>query len=99
MALICDCSTDFGDAPSCSVVKTRRARKEHKCCECHGLILPGSRYEYTSGIWDGDPMDFKTCLTCVAIREQYCPRSWVYGMLAESIHECLGFDYRKVEED
>lgn len=31
----------------------RKARKEHKCCECAGLIKPGETYTYSHGVWDG----------------------------------------------
>lgn len=33
--------------------------------------MPGTKYEYSSGFWDGKPESFKTCLSCVAIRTDY----------------------------
>lgn len=96
----CDCSADvFDDGPSCCVVKVRKARKSHTCEECGDTIKPGQCYEYSSGIWDGEPNDHKTCLTCVAIRDRYCPGGYYYGELATQIEECLGFDYREVPDD
>lgn len=32
----------------------RVARKRHTCTECRGYIEPGDRYEFVSGLWDGD---------------------------------------------
>lgn len=49
----------------------RTARKQHSCCECHQPINVGTEYEHCSGIWDGTPDSFKTCLSCVEIREDY----------------------------
>ena len=97
----CDCSVDLAsyDAPSCYLTTLRKARKSHKCCECGGEIVRGQRYEYVSGVWDGDPDSHKTCLTCVEIREHYCPDGFIHEGLAEQIYDCLGFDYRYVPED
>ncbi|BCD83641.1 hypothetical protein PSm6_00480 [Pseudomonas solani] len=51
-------------------VKTiRKARKPHRCCECHGLIVPGQSYEHVAGVWDGGADRFKTCMHCVEARE------------------------------
>lgn len=62
---------DNSDAPSCFSTTTRVARKPHHCCECDEVIAPGQRYEYASGIWDGRPDAFKTCLSCVEIRDHF----------------------------
>ena len=45
----------------------RKARKEHKCCECKGTIKRGEEYIYASGIWD-KPADYKFCLCCMDLR-------------------------------
>ncbi|WP_210502033.1 hypothetical protein [Pantoea ananatis] len=57
----------MSEVPSVFRQITRTARKEHKCCECHGVIFPGSNYIYSSGIWDGDPSDYKQCLICAEV--------------------------------
>lgn len=64
----------FGPAdngPSCSSSTVRTARKDHRCCECREIIGKGQRYEYLSGVWDGSPASFKTCLSCVEIRQHF----------------------------
>lgn len=63
---MCDC-----DAPSAFCQRTRTARKEHRCCECHAIIAKGESYEYSSGIWDGSASDYKTCALCVIARKEY----------------------------
>lgn len=65
------CSCDFAEAPACCVVRQVRARLEHTCYECGATIVPGETYEVASGIWDGHPRRFKTCLTCVAWKDAY----------------------------
>lgn len=57
----------MSEAPSVFRQITRTARKEHRCCECSGAINPGSNYIYSSGIWDGDPSDYKQCLICAEV--------------------------------
>jgi hypothetical protein len=40
------------------------ARKKHTCGECHGLILPGTRYMLLSGAQDGQGYSHKRCYEC-----------------------------------
>ena len=47
-----------------------RARKEHSGCECGNPIRKGCLYERVSGIWDGCPARFKTCVFCVYVRQR-----------------------------
>ena len=54
----------MSDSPSVFRQITRTARKEHQCCECRRKIEPGSKYQYSSGIWDGSAHDFKQCINC-----------------------------------
>lgn len=60
----------MSEMPECFVVRTPKARKQHKCCECRGRIQLGETYERASGIWDGEPMRFKTCCDCAALRAE-----------------------------
>lgn len=47
-----------------------KARKQHKCCECAGIIQPGETYELYKGIWDGKADQYKTCADCVELRTE-----------------------------
>ena len=89
----CDCSTDDFESPSCYRQLTRKARKEHECCECGEAIVVGQKYEETTGVWAGDPERYRTCLPCARIRDTYCAHGYIHMMLRETIQECLGFDY------
>lgn len=46
----------------------RKARKPHTCGDCKGQILPGERYTYLSGIWDGEPSSYHRCQDCTHLR-------------------------------
>ena len=61
---MCDC-----EAPECISTEWRKARKEHRCIECHVPIAPGELYEFISGIWDGEPDSYKTCRACAFKRK------------------------------
>mgnify|MGYP003154688263 CR=1 FL=1 len=54
----------MNDIPQCIEETTRKARKQHMCCECGVLIKSGQQYRYISGIWDGKPLSYKQCLAC-----------------------------------
>jgi hypothetical protein len=57
--------------PSCSNAIYRTARRQHTCVECRATIQPGDVYEYVSGVWDGTPDSFKTCMACIDARNFY----------------------------
>jgi len=67
----CSCTIDnlHDGGPDCYKEKIVTARKKHSCYECFKGILPGEKYEYTSGIWEGSPAVYKTCLDCKSIRD------------------------------
>jgi hypothetical protein len=46
----------------------RKARKNHICCECFGLIHRGEVYHSHHGVWDGRGETFKVCVDCDALR-------------------------------
>lgn len=62
------CDIDF-DPPSFYHSTTRRARKIHRCIECHGPIPPGTRYLHVFGVWDGDASGMHTHLECYELWE------------------------------
>lgn len=49
------------------VREQRKARKEHKCCECGAIVKPGEHYTYSHGVWDGSGQSFKQCLDCAEV--------------------------------
>lgn len=61
----------MSDAPSCMISEIRKARKQHRCCECPSPIMPGEHYEHVSGVWDGRGESFKTCEPCAVFRQQF----------------------------
>lgn len=57
------------DSPDAFRSTERRARKSHVCCECREEIKKGDYYQYSSGVWGGDPLDFKQCMNCHEIMD------------------------------
>lgn len=45
-----------------------KARKEHKCCECRGVIPIGEVYNKHHGIWGGSAGTYKVCVDCDLLR-------------------------------
>ncbi|MFL3516998.1 hypothetical protein ACJ0PQ_01920 [Citrobacter cronae] len=58
--MMCDMPAVFGQ-------EQRKARKEHKCCECGVIVKPGEHYTYSHGVWDGSGQSFKQCLDCAEV--------------------------------
>lgn len=97
-----DCSCDY-DPPSFYGRYIRTAKKPHKCEECNGAILPGEKYEYVSGLWDGYFSDFKTCERCVDLRtwvKNNVPcLCWAHGNTIEDCRQAVEeATYRAPEE-
>lgn len=83
----CPLSSDYDSYAKCSSTRVRTARATHKCCECREPIAAGARYEYCSGIWDGSPNAYKTCLSCVEIRNHFACSGWLFGQVWEDIEQ------------
>lgn len=67
---------------------TRKARKQHKCCECHRVIEPRETYQRAAGKSDGNLWNYSTCFLCAEIREHFqCGRGWLFGSLWEDLGE------------
>jgi len=67
MSISCDCDYD-GEYPDFYTETKPVARKEHKCCECHGSIRKGDQYKKITGKWDGRIETYRTCPDCQVIR-------------------------------
>lgn len=88
------CQCDWGEGgDDCEVFieKIVIARKTHVCCECDEPILPGERYEFVKGLWNGTWDTYRTCSTCAKIRKD-TSSSWIYGQLDEALHECFDLE-------
>lgn len=72
----------------------RKARKAHRCYECHRDIQPGETYTRSAGVWEGDFQCVKRCGHCIAYMslidrmdrgalEDFDLRTWVdeYGLV------------------
>lgn len=80
----------LGDSPYFIHIKTRTARKPHKCDECGSIIERGEQYEFVSAMWERDNINtVRTCLLCLEARrwlEVVC-RSWLYEGVQEDLYE------------
>ncbi len=69
--------------------ENRKARKEHRCCECGGIIRAGESYTYHHGILDGSGCSFKVCQDCQYLRDWF-EKQTVYpedGVAFEELYE------------
>jgi hypothetical protein len=87
VSMECYCEPESYD-DYCAVwnVTWRRARKEHKCCECHETIRPGERYEHVFYVFEGTPGTYKTCEFCATefarLEKKHPDAQFVKGDLA-----------------
>lgn len=73
------------DVPIFYTHKTPKARKEHECCECGGLIKVGERYQSIVGFWE-EFGSYKICQDCHEIRSCIRPEDPIpYGGLKDEV--------------
>jgi hypothetical protein len=81
------------EPPSCYRHDQRKARKEHKCCECEGVIWKGEVYHFHHGVWDGVAASYKVCSDCEALKAEvdrdvkHDDERTPFGELAEAVRE------------
>src|SRR5690242_12524167 len=90
----------YGDGDHAVIQERSRpkARKQYRCYECRGVILPGETHQYLKSLYEGSWDVVRTCLKCEAVREfiadieqargchgeeAWCP----FGELAQAINE------------
>ncbi len=97
--MTCQIDMDFAFvSPDILRYDTRRARHDYVCGECGAVIVKGQQYEVATMFSDREWSRYRTCLTCVRIRNDYfC--SWVFGEMRESFENEFGFDYCETEAD
>lgn len=81
----CPLSAPDDDGPRVSLIRVRRARAAHVCGECKEVILTGTQYEICTQNDDGMWSTFKTCMSCVEIRNHFSCGGWYWGKLWEDI--------------
>jgi len=85
------------DYPSCYQMDQPKAKKVHKCCECHGEIPIGEIYNLHHGIWNHEPASYKVCRDCDALRDE-CDKDAMadeitpFGGLSDTVIELSDHD-------
>jgi len=78
------CVCDY-DPPEFFHQEERKARKAYKCEECRCDILPGEKYVYSAGKWEGTMDQFRWCLNCKRAQQEFVHNSecgcWAFGNL------------------
>ncbi len=88
----------------CLENEPRKARKEHRCVECHWPIMPGDLYQRYRGISDGEPVTAKTCAACQELWDKVLerftpselPEGWQFETLFEYCDGELGDAYKAI---
>ena len=65
----------------------RKARREHRCCECGCRIQPGESYQVENTVFEGNLSVHKTCSICFRIRRSLFDCGWYWGQMWSEIHE------------
>lgn len=84
------CPLSGNDGPSPSFYERRLvvARKAHGCSECGEAIPKGARHEVVVGKWDSLVSTYRTCPSCVEIRDHFaCGNGWLYGELWSDLEQ------------
>lgn len=93
--MVC-CPLESGDGESAEFHSTAivLAAKDYRCCECSEAIAKHARHEVVRGMWDGSWSRYRTCLSCVEIRNHFSCDGWIYGQIWSDIEENFFPDMR-----
>ncbi len=84
---------DFGgEAATLWVRKYPKARKDHRCEACGGVIKPGRRYLVLFSIFEGSAASAKCCLPCDRISQKFGKEHELTPYptaLVDSLQECI----------
>jgi hypothetical protein len=58
------CTCDYGEAATIWREEERRARREHRCSDCGGMIRRGEHYRSLACLFDGEWSCSKRCADC-----------------------------------
>lgn len=83
----CPLESGDGESPELFSSSTVTAAKDHRCTECRETIAKGARHEVVRGMWDGSWSTFRTCLSCVEIRDHFACEGYIYGQLWSDLEE------------
>lgn len=85
MGCTCIYTETMNNGPVCFSECTPTAKKNHECCECGRIINTGEKYRVESGVWDGEPARFKTCIDCISIRDAFFCNGYIYTQILEDL--------------
>ncbi len=89
------CDYDGGESATLWVKKFPRARKEHRCEACDGMVKPGARYMSLFSIFEGSCATAKCCLPCNRAIERFGKEHGQQPYptaLVETLQECIDWD-------
>lgn len=79
---------DDCEGPEFFTQKIYTAKKDYHCCECSEAISASTKYEKTVGKWDGSLDTFRTCLSCMEIRDHFnCGSGFLFQELWSQLEE------------
>ncbi len=87
--MTCEIDFDPNDGDIIELVSSKivKGRKDYKCCECHDVILKGIKHESAGGLVCKEFCNYRTCLACCEIRNEYARNGLYYGGLWEAMNE------------
>lgn len=83
----CAISGHDADPADLARVSVVRAAKPYRCYECAAAIDRGERHERYTLLSDGRWDTYRTCLSCVEIRNHFACNGWLFGQVWEDMAE------------
>lgn len=81
---MCYCDGPQPDIYEATVLKGRKA---WRCCECLDDIPVAQRHEHVKGLWEDCWSEFRTCLDCVAMRDESECSCMPHGLMMDHLDE------------
>lgn len=92
------CSIDDAEPWTVYSQTERRARKDHRCCDCGRIIAKGERHTYATGLMEDSWYEYRACAHCMAAAGwlmRMC-NGWMWEHVGEELGDHWREGYRNV---
>lgn len=92
----CSCNAaSYGEGIGYWSKREIKAAKNHVCYECGGVIKKGELFSYHTVFERGGVDNFKLCMSCDSITENFFSNGWMFGFVIDDLKDYLHYSWRE----
>lgn len=93
----CQILSSLENADKPAKVQQLSSKRNYTCCECLEIIEAGTAYHLETCIIRGKLGMYRTCPTCMSIRQVFFPRGWTFKHVREDLMDHLRANHGRIK--